>query len=109
MTVKFAVVLSPAAATDLLEIHDYISENDAPSKADHVIDKIEEAVRGLEHFPARGSLTKELLALGIRSYRETYFKPYRIVYEVSAKQVDVYLIADGRRNLQTLLLNRLLS
>jgi toxin ParE1/3/4 len=43
------------------------------------------------------------LALGIRSYRETYFKPYRIISEVSARQVYIYLIADGRRDMQNAL------
>ena len=108
MTGKYSVILSPAAAADLFEIHEYISAHDAPAKADYVIGKIEDAVLGLERFPARGAITKELLALGIRNYRETYFKPYRIVYEVSGKQVHIYLIADGRRDMQTLLQRRLL-
>jgi toxin ParE1/3/4 len=108
MTVKYAVILSPNAASDLIDIHDYISRNDAPAKADHVIDKIEEVVQGLALFPERGAITKELLEMGIRNYRETYFKPYRVIYEVSVKQVFIHLVADGRREMQTLLQKRLL-
>ena len=51
----------------------------------------------------------QLLALGIRDYRETFFKPYRIVYTVEGKRVYVSLIADGRRDMQTLLARRLLG
>jgi toxin ParE1/3/4 len=50
-----------------------------------------------------------LLALGIRDYRETFFKPYRIIYRVEGKRVYVYLIADGRRDMQSLLERRLLE
>ena len=108
MTAKYAVNLSPDAIADLDEIGEYIAKHDAPAKADHVLGKIEDAVMSLEHFPERGAPTKELVALGIREYRETYFKPYRIIYGIEAATVTVYLIADGRRDMQTLLQKRLL-
>ena len=60
-------------------------------------------------FPERGSHPKELLRLGIRDYRQTYFKPYRVIYRVVGQRVYVYLIVDGRRDLQTLLARRLLE
>ena len=50
----------------------------------------------------------ELVALGIREYRETSFKPYRILYHVDGARVFVSLVADGRRDLQSLLARRLL-
>src|SRR2546422_263408 len=53
--------------------------------------------------------TQETLALGIREYGETFFKPYRIIYRIQRRQVHVYLIADGRRDMQTLLARRLLG
>ncbi|MBC5767792.1 type II toxin-antitoxin system RelE/ParE family toxin [Ramlibacter albus] len=108
MTARYAVILTPDAAADLEEIHEYIATHDAPAKADHVLGKIEEAVMGLERLPQRGAPVKELAALGVRDHRETYFKPYRIVYQVIAQQVEVYLIADGRRDMATLLEKRLL-
>jgi len=46
--------------------------------------------------------------LGIHEYREVFFKPYRIVYRVCADTVYIHLIADGRRDMQTLLERRLL-
>jgi toxin ParE1/3/4 len=50
-----------------------------------------------------------LLALGIREYRQAFFKPYRLIYRVIGKRVFIYLIADGRRDMQSLLSRRLLA
>ena len=47
--------------------------------------------------------------LGIREFSEVFFKPYRIIYRVERSTVYVYLIADGRRGIQTLLSRRLPS
>jgi toxin ParE1/3/4 len=63
----------------------------------------------LATFPERGSYPKELLALGIREYRQAFFKPYRLIYRVIGKRVFIYLIADGRRDMQSLLFRRLLG
>ena len=88
----FEVLLTADAASDLEEI-----------------DRIESAIAALARFPARGAYPAELLALGIREYRETFFKPYRILYRIQDKRVYVYLIADGRRDMQALLARRLLG
>jgi toxin ParE1/3/4 len=68
-----------------------------------------EAVEGLARFPERGSCPKELVALGIKEYRQTQFKPYRLICRLMARQVVIYLIVDGRRDMQSLLANRLLG
>jgi toxin ParE1/3/4 len=73
------------------------------------IDRIEGTIAGLGIFPERGAYPRELLALGIRDYRETFFKPYRIIYRVQGARVYVYVIADGRRDMQSLLARRLLG
>ncbi|MDP2817032.1 MAG: type II toxin-antitoxin system RelE/ParE family toxin [Polaromonas sp.] len=106
--VRYEVVLTEDALRDLEEICDYIAEHDAPAKAAHVLAAIEKLLATLAIFPERSAVTKELLAIGIRDYRETYFKPYRVVYRVVNQQVYVYLIVDGRRDMQALLLRRLL-
>jgi len=47
--------------------------------------------------------------LGIHDFREVFFKPYRIIYRVDRNTVYVYLVADGRRDMQTLLSRRLIN
>jgi toxin ParE1/3/4 len=100
-----AVSLTDDAARDLAELYDY----DAPQRANYVLEQIERAFSRLSKFPKRGAHPKELLALGILEYREILFKPYRIIYRVMDKNVYVLLIADGRRDMQTLLQRRLLD
>jgi toxin ParE1/3/4 len=106
---RYQVLLTEGAERDLEEIYDYIEEFDSAQSADYVLDKLMEAADRLASFPERGSYPRELLALGIREYRQTYFKPYRLVYRVADKQVIIYLIADGRRDMQSLLSRRLLG
>jgi toxin ParE1/3/4 len=104
----FAVFLTNDAARDLEELYDHIALHDAPQKADYVLERIEKTFSSLSAYPERGPFPKELLALGIREYREIFFKPYRIIYRVTDKNVYVLLIADGRRDMQMLLQRRLL-
>ena len=63
----------------------------------------------LSESPERGAYPKELVLLGIREYREVFFKPYRIIYRILDKNVYVLLIVDGRRDMQLLLQRRLLE
>ncbi len=104
----FKVLLTDDAARDLEELYDYVASHDEPAKADYVLDKIEKVFLNLRDTPKRGACPKELLALGIREYREIFSKPYRIIYRVVDKKVYILLIADGRRDMATLLERRLL-
>lgn len=106
---SYKVLLTAGAERDLESIYDYIAEHDSEENADHVLDKLLEVVATLSTFPERGSHPKELLALGIREYRQAHFKPYRLIYRVTGKQVFIYIIADGRRDMQTLLSRRMLG
>ncbi len=105
----FAVLLTHDAGRDLDEIYDYIAFHDSLQKADYVLEQIEKVFSSLSEFPERGAYPKELLALGIREYREIFFKPYRIIYRIMGKNVYVLLIVDGRRDMQSLLQRRLLN
>ena len=105
----FAVFLTKDAADDLTELCDYISANDSPRKADHILRQIEKNFSTLSEFPERGVYPKELLELGIREYREIFFKPYRIIYRIMDQNVYILLIADGRRDMQALLQRRFLE
>lgn len=105
----FAVLLTNDAARDLNELYDYIAVHDSPRKADYVLEQIEKVLSTLSEFPERGVYPKELLKLGIREYREIFFKPYRIIYRVIDKKVYVLLIVDGRRDMHALLQRRLLD
>ena len=102
------VLLSEGAERDLEAIHGYLLAAGSKGEADRVLDQLMVVAASLERFPARGTHPKELAALGILEYRQVFFKPYRVIYRVQGKRVYISLVADGRRELQTLLESRLL-
>jgi toxin ParE1/3/4 len=105
----YEVSLTKDAERDLEEIYFYIAEHDSRGSADHVLERLVQATNALRTSPDRGSYVNELRALGISEYRQVFFKPYRLIYRVHAKQVVVYIIADGRRDMESLLARRLLG
>jgi len=101
--------LTDDAAGYLDELYDCITLDDAPGKADYVLERIEKAFSSLSESPERGAYPKELLPLGIREYREIFFKPYRVIYRMLDNNITILLIVDGRRDMQMLLERRLLA
>ena len=106
---RYEVLLTQGAEQDLESIHDYIADFHSVANANHVLDRLMEVVDGLARFPERGSYPKELVALGIKAYRQTAFKPYRVIYRILGSRVVIYLIVDGRRDIQSVLARRLLG
>ena len=105
----FQVLLTEGAERDLESIHDYIAEFDSISNADRVLDPLMDVAGKLSRFPERGSYPRELLALGIKEYRQALFKPYRVIYRVAGARVIIHLIVDGRRDMPSVLARRLLG
>lgn len=105
---KRRVTVVEAAERDLYELHHYVESNDSPERADALLDRLQQAVERLAEMPERGHFPPELERIGIREYREIHFKPYRIVYAIHGDTVIVHCILDGRRDMQSLLEDRLL-
>ena len=105
----FDVRLTRGAENDLEALYDYIQANHSTEQADALLDRILVAVESLEGFALRGSVPKELDALGIREFRQTLVDPYRLIYRIVGKTAFVSVIADGRRDMQALLERRLLG
>ncbi len=106
---SFQVVLTEDAERDLEDIVTYIAKYDSQRSAENVLSRILDIADGLTVEPTRGSPPKELRALGDQQYRQIYCKPYRLIHRVVEQRVVIYLIADGRRDMQTLLARRLLG
>lgn len=94
------------ANKDIEDIYDYISKKDSLVNAEHVLDKLEELIFSLDPIPERGHIPHELKRHGIKEYREIFFKPYRVIYEIKGKMVIVHICVDGRRDMKTLLERR---
>jgi len=81
-----------------------------PSRgADRVLALLLEVVDSLRQFPDRGSYPLELADIGIHDFRQAVSSPYRIIYRVMGRKVVILIIADGRRDMQSLLSRRLLA
>ena len=106
---RYEVLLTEDAERDLEELFEYIAEHDSQGAALRVLGRIEKSIESLSSLPERGSFPKELLELGIKDYRQVFFKPYRLIYRNIGAKVYVYLIVDGRREMQALLVRRLLG
>ena len=105
----FDVRLTRGAEIDLEALHGYVKDNQSAEQAGLLLGRLLAAIETLETFPLRGSVPKELDALGIREFRQVLVEPYRLIYRLSGKTVFVMVIADGRRDMQTLLERRLLG
>jgi len=105
---KHRVLLTAGAERDLEEIYDHIAANDSNAAADHVLGRLLAVADDLALLPERGTIPKELRALGIREFRQLFFKPYRVIYRIVGRDVFIVLVADGRREMQSLLERRLL-
>jgi len=104
---NYSVFFTRAAERDLEEIHAWIAEHDSRANADYVLDRLTEAAVSIAALPLRGSRPRELSPAMDDDIRQVFFKPYRVIYQVRQSDVIIHLIADGRRNLKSLLLQRL--
>jgi len=104
---EFAVRISKAAKSDLREIVGYISKNN-PMNALNALRRIEDRMSSLSHFPEKGGYVPELLKNNIKDYRQLIEPPWRIIYKVDDSVVNVLLIIDSRRNVQDILVRKLI-
>lgn len=105
---KLSVVWTSVAERDLAGIVSYL-RRESPSAARKVLERIEAQTSSLDLFPHRGRIVPELAALEIRTYRELIIRPHRLIYSVQPDRVLVFAVLDSRRDLEDLLLRRLLG
>lgn len=105
---KYKVNLVKSAEDDLVEVYEYIFKNDSEENADRIYLKLEEKILSLQNFPNRGHVSEEMNLLGIDDFLEINYKPYRIIYQVIKDTIFVHCVLDVRRDLQSLLQERLM-
>lgn len=108
MSQKYKVIWADIAEEDLKNIIEYIAD-DSLLKAQKVFDKITEKASSLYILPEHGRLVPELKDQGILQYRELIHSPWRIIYRISENKVYVLSVIDSRRNIEDVLLKRLLN
>ncbi len=95
------------ARNDLESLVDYIAGDD-PAAAMQALDRLEQRAQALETQTRRVRIVPELRAVGVMHYRELMERPWRIVYRIEAGRVLVMAVLGSRRDLQSLLLERLI-
>jgi addiction module RelE/StbE family toxin len=105
---KYDVNITQSAEKDLNEMIEYISQNN-PQIALEILERIQNKIRTLDHFPYRGGYVPELLKKNIKDYRQLLETPWKIIYKVENEQVNILTIIDSRRNLQDILIKKLIK
>jgi len=105
---KYLVNMTQNAENDLNEIILFIAQHN-PQNAIKIMEKIQAKINTLDHFPYRGSYVPELLIRNIKEYRQIIESPWKIIYKVDDDIVNILAIIDSRRNLQDILIKKLLK
>ncbi len=104
---RFRVEWSRPASIDLLNIIEYISQDNIDT-AIRLFETIKSRCKKLNQFPERGRILPELKAYGIFSYRELVIASWRIIYRISDQKVFILAVIDSRRNIEDILMERFL-
>lgn len=108
MSRRFKVSWAEVAAGDLERIALHVAE-DQPAHAERVLARLEASAESLTHAPGRGRVVPELARFEVTSIRELIVAPWRIVYRVGQGTVLIVGVFDSRRDLERVLLARLLA
>jgi len=104
---RYSVAWTETAVRDLERLAVYLWK-ETPLRSGQIIDRIVARADSLESSPLRGRIPPELETIGDRTWREAVETPWRILYKVSMERVEIHGVLDGRRNLQDILMERLL-
>ena len=100
------VLWTETAQADLEHVVSFIAEDDIAS-ALAVAERVQRRYETQGQHPERGRVVPELRAMGTPTHRELIEGPWRIVYRYDERGVSVVSVLDGRRDLSSLLLERL--
>lgn len=105
---RYTVEWAEVAEQDLVRIVEYIAI-DSVVDALRSLDRVKQQAETLEEYPERGRVVPELASQGIYNYREKIVPPWRLIYRIADKRVYVLAVVDSRRNLEDVLLERLVK
>jgi plasmid stabilization system protein ParE len=89
------VYWTETAEAHLDAIHAYIAQ-DSEVYALRIVDRITRRSQQIGEFPLSGRKVPEY---ELDQVREVFFGPYRIIYHITAEQIDVVAVIHGAMNL----------
>lgn len=105
---KYEIVILESAEQDLRDLRSYLLKQFGRAVWLESFGEIKMVIDHLKTFPFSGVIPDELESINLAQFRQVMSGKNRIVYEVRQNVIFVHLIADSRRDMQTLLTRRLL-
>jgi addiction module RelE/StbE family toxin len=102
------IVWATVAADDFREVFEYLS-NQSQAAARTFVDQVDSAVKRLGTHPHSGRIVPELKKQNISRYREVVLNPWRVFYRYEQDTVYIVSLIDGRRNIEEILLRRVID
>ncbi|RKX86759.1 MAG: type II toxin-antitoxin system RelE/ParE family toxin [Spirochaetes bacterium] len=103
------IYFSEGAEIDLFDIYVYSDKAYSKEKAETTLKSIRQKVEKLKVFPEMGNYPPELERINLYNFREVHTNPFRIIYEVMDKIIYIHCILDGRRDVVSILLERVIK
>ncbi|HAK47438.1 MAG TPA: plasmid stabilization protein [Spirochaeta sp.] len=101
------IIWTKTARNDLNEIVEYIA-NDSVEIALKKYFEIRESTKQLNKFPEQGRIIPELKNENLIRFREIIISPWHLMYKIENKKFYIMAVIDGRRNIEGILMKRML-
>ncbi|MDP2365706.1 MAG: type II toxin-antitoxin system RelE/ParE family toxin [Ignavibacteria bacterium] len=98
---KYTLRYLPIAEEDLISILDWIAK-DSPPRALKFIDKLEEKIKKLEHFPLLGRIPRHS-KLREYGYRVLVVEMYVVFYIIRKNTVEVHRVIRASRDIDKMI------
>ena len=105
---QYEVVLSQLAEIDINEIVSYYLQKNR-DVALELYKRIKNRILELDNLPNKGRIVPELDTNGIHEFRELIEGNYRIIYSIHEMRVHILAVVDSRRNLDDILINKVID
>lgn len=105
---SYKIVFLASAEQDMKELKSYVTKNFSPDTWQDTYSRLKDSIRNLKTFPFVGSIPEELERLNLTQYRQVISGMNRVIYEVRQEIIYIHIVADTRKDMKTLLTQRLL-
>ena len=103
------IIITRDAEESFDEILRYIMIKSGATLAGKIYDRIVTKIHLLSSVSFRGKVSEELKSIGITDIYELIEAPWKIYYRLKQKQVIILLVLDSRRNLEEVLIDKIIN
>jgi toxin ParE1/3/4 len=102
---------TPDGIDSLNEILEYYMDRAGESISNTIYDKLMKEIELLESDKIKTKRSQELMDIGIFDVYELLIKPWKVYYKIGGdnKKIYVLFVLDGRRNLEEILMSKVIN